>query len=75
LAAAIDPIRTTEIVPKVLWECGVSDPGDPTWGCTDISWSIDPDVWKAARTELADIIEGEELALSNYLPLVARGTR
>ncbi|NIO68446.1 MAG: DUF4091 domain-containing protein, partial [Anaerolineae bacterium] len=61
LAAEIDPERTAEIVnemvPKVLWEYGVSDPEDPTWVLTDISWSTDPDVWEAARAELADIIE------------------
>jgi len=61
LAAEIDPERTAEmvnaIIPKVLWEYGVSDPEDPTWVLTDISWSTDPDVWEAARAELADIIE------------------
>ena len=61
LAAEIDPERTAGIVnaiiPKVLWEYGVSDPEDPTWLLTDISWSTDPDVWEAARAELADIIE------------------
>jgi len=62
MAAAIDPARTAEIVaeviPTVLWECGVSDPEDPTWLLADISWSVDPDDWEAARAELADIIEG-----------------
>jgi hypothetical protein len=62
LAAAVDPDRTRQIVermvPKVLWEYGVDDPGDPTWVRTDISWSTDPDDWEAARAELADIIEG-----------------
>lgn len=62
LAASINPTRTAEIVnemvPKVLWEYGVEDPGDPTWVLTDISWSTDPDDWEAARAELADIIEG-----------------
>ncbi len=61
LAAAIDPARTAQIVnrvtPKVLWEVGVTDPEDPTWVLADISWSTDPDVWEAARAELADIIE------------------
>ncbi|MFQ5796540.1 MAG: hypothetical protein ACE5JP_16025 [Candidatus Bipolaricaulia bacterium] len=61
LAAAIDPTRTHQIVsrmvPKVLWEYGVTDPGDPTWVLTNISWSTDPDDWEAARAELADIIE------------------
>jgi len=62
LAAAVDPVRTRQIVegmiPQVLWEYGVDDPGDPTWVWTDISWSADPDDWEAARAELADIIEG-----------------
>ena len=62
LAASVNPERTAEIVdemvPKVLWEYGVEDPGDPTWVRTDISWSTDPDDWEAARAELADIIEG-----------------
>jgi len=61
LAAAIDPARTAQIVnsvvPRVLWEVGVSDPEDPTWVLADISWSTDPNVWEAARAELADIIE------------------
>jgi hypothetical protein len=62
LAAEIDPAATAEIVdgliPQVLWEYGVGDPEDPTWVLTDISWPTDPDVWEAARAELADIIEG-----------------
>jgi hypothetical protein len=61
LAAMVNPTRTAEIVnemvPKVLWEYGVEDPGDPTWVLTDISWSTNPDDWEAARAELADIIE------------------
>jgi hypothetical protein len=61
LAADIDLERTAEIVaamvPKVLWEVGVSDPEDPTWVLTDVSWSADPDLWEAARAELADLIE------------------
>jgi hypothetical protein len=66
LAAAIDPTRTAQIVnemvPLVLWEYDVDDPDDPTWVRTDISWSINPDDWEAARAELADIIEGTPLA-------------
>lgn len=79
LAKAISPTRTAEIVneivPKVLWEYGVDDPGDPTWVLTDISWSIDPDDWEAARAELADIIENFYASLSQrvYLPMVVRG--
>ena len=61
LAARKDPARVKSIVdkiiPKVLWEYGVSDPSDPTWVTTDISWSTNPDVWEAARMQLADIIE------------------
>jgi len=61
LAAAVDPTRTNQIVarmiPTILWEYGVDDPGDPTWVRTDISWSTDPDDWETARAELADIIE------------------
>jgi hypothetical protein len=45
------------MVPKVLWENGVSDPADPTWVRAPISWSIIPDEWEAARQQLADIIE------------------
>jgi hypothetical protein len=62
------------MVPKVLWEYGVEDPGDPTWVLTDISWSTDPDDWEAARAELADIIESFYASLSQriYLPMVTR---
>ncbi len=76
LAEVISPTRTTAIVnamiPKVLWEAGVSDPEDPTWVLTDISWSTDSDAWEAARAELADIIES--LSPQVYLPLVRKGT-
>lgn len=62
LAAQIDPVRVNQIVnrliPVVLWEVGVEDPAEPSWVLTDISWSTDPDVWEAARAEMADIIEG-----------------
>jgi hypothetical protein len=60
MAAAVDPAATWEVVnrmiPKVLWEYGVQEPSDPTWVRTDISWSTDPDLWEAARLELADLI-------------------
>jgi hypothetical protein len=56
------------MVPKVLWEYGVEDPGDPTWVLTDISWSTDPDDWEAARAELADIIEGGSLPTNTPTP-------
>ena len=61
MAAAIDPARVQAImdaiVPSILWDLGVEDPSDPTWVLTDISWPTDPDVWEAARAELADIID------------------
>ena len=60
LAAKIDPARTAAIVqrmiPKVLWENGVSDPQDPTYVYCDVSWPTDPDLWEAARAELAVIM-------------------
>ena len=61
-AAKIDPERVERIVdrmvPKVLWEVGVTDVDDPSYVRGDISWSIDPDDWEAARAELAAIIVG-----------------
>lgn len=60
LAYAKDPIKTTalvkKMVPKALWEYGINDPTDPTWVRSDISWSINPNDWEAARLELANII-------------------
>ncbi len=68
MAAAIDNERVVEIIddmiPKVLWEYGVSDPEDPTWVITDISWPTDPDRWEEARAQLAEIIEGDGLDIS-----------
>lgn len=67
LAAAVDPDRVSQIVdemvPKALWEYGVTDPNDPTWVLTDISWSTDPDDWEEARAELADIIESANVSV------------
>jgi len=62
LAAKVDEKKTRAIVarilPKALWEYGRSSESDPTWVRTPVSWSPDPDVWEAARAELADLIEG-----------------
>lgn len=62
LAAKVDPLAVsqivTELVPKVLWEVGVTNPVDPSYVYTDISWPTDPDVWEATRALLADIIDG-----------------
>ena len=69
LASAIAPVRVAQIVeegvPLALWEYGVDDPDDPTWVRTDISWSIDPDGWEEARSELADIIESGKRPLTD----------
>ncbi len=63
MAAQVDSQRVQTLVntmiPKVLWEYGVDDPNDPTYVTTDISWSVAPDDWEAAREALADIIEGK----------------
>jgi len=62
LAAAINPTTTQTIVnntvPKVLWEYGVDNPADPSYVHSAISWSNDPNVWEAARAQLAGIIAG-----------------
>jgi hypothetical protein len=62
LASAINPAAVTSLVnamvPKALWEYGVSDPNDPTWVRSDISWSVDPNAWESARQQLANIITG-----------------
>jgi Domain of unknown function (DUF4091) len=60
LASQVDPTAVANIVatviPKVVWEVGVDNPKDPTYVHADISWSTDPDVWEAARAQLAQII-------------------
>ena len=45
-----------QIVPKTLWETPINDIKDPTWTRASISWSSNPDVWEAARAQLATII-------------------
>ncbi|HOW98618.1 MAG TPA: DUF4091 domain-containing protein [Kiritimatiellia bacterium] len=61
MAARMNPTQTAQIVqrmvPKVCWEYGVADINDPTWCRTDISWSVNPDDWEAARAELAGLIK------------------
>lgn len=57
MAAAIDPDKTQKIVdrmvPRAFWD--YKDLGG--WMVDDISWSINPDDWEAARAQLAEIIE------------------
>jgi hypothetical protein len=63
MAAQVNPQAVAALVqnmvPKALWENGVTDPADPTWVFAPISWSIDPDDWESARRKLARIIEGD----------------
>lgn len=54
-ARAVDSI-VQRIIPKVLWDYGVFDTGDPTYQYGPKSWSSDPDVWERAREQLAEII-------------------
>jgi Domain of unknown function (DUF4091) len=62
MAAKVNPAATAALVqrmvPKALWEYGVTDPLDPTWLEAPISWSTNPDLWEGARLELANTIEG-----------------
>jgi hypothetical protein len=62
LAKAKDPQRVDalvrKMVPRAYWEVGVEELADPTWKLGDVSWPTDPEVWEAARRELADIISG-----------------
>ena len=62
MAAKVNPSATAalvqKMVPKAFWEYGVSDPADPTWVLAPTSWSSHPDLWEAARLQLANIIEG-----------------
>jgi hypothetical protein len=58
LASRFDPgaVKTIvdQMIPKVLWEYKARD---PSYFVGDISWSVDPDDWEAARAKLAQIIE------------------
>ncbi len=62
MAAAVSPAAVNtlvnSIVPKVLWDYGVSDSNDPTWVKTDVSWPVDPDKWEGVRYQLAGIASG-----------------
>jgi hypothetical protein len=70
LAQQIDPAAVQAIVssmvPKVLWEYGVSSLSDPTWVRTDISWPTDPDAWESARVQLASIIATKAISATLY---------
>lgn len=64
MAAQKDPKAVAALVqkmiPKTLWEVGVTDPKDPSYVHADISWSINPDDWEQARRQLANIIQGKK---------------
>lgn len=72
LANQVNPTKTQAIidrmVPKVLWEYGVDDLSDPTYKRGEVSWSSNPDVWEAARAELAEIVESS-IVVATPLPL------
>lgn len=57
LAAQVDPAATqalvNQMIPQVLWEYPATDPG---YYVGPISWPVDPDMWEAARAQLAQII-------------------
>ena len=67
MAAAVDPDAVegiinggagqTGVLPKTLWEYGCGDRCGVGYAHFGKSWSDDPDVWEAARLQLADIIE------------------
>lgn len=61
LASQINPTAVQNImnsvIPKALWENPAPE-GDPSWFVGGVSWSADPDVWEAARAQLAQIISG-----------------
>ncbi|MBT1070887.1 glycoside hydrolase domain-containing protein [Pelotalea chapellei] len=60
MAEKVDPSAVKAIVqrmiPKTMWEVGVTDPKDPSYVHADISWPINPEAWEQARKELAKII-------------------
>ena len=78
LAKAVNPAATRAIVEKMvpvaLWDNGVDDPSDPTWVKTDISWSVDPDDWENARKQLASIIDGTSVTLTEKNKLSRMGS-
>ena len=53
---AVDAL-VAQMCPRIMWENGVANRNDPTYGHCDISWSTDPAQWDAARKKLAEIIE------------------
>ena len=65
MAMQIDPVATQAIidamVPRVMWELGVTDENDPTFVLLPPSWSTDPDDWESARAQLINIIVGSEV--------------
>ena len=65
MAMQIDPVATQAIidamVPRVMWELGVTDENDPTFVLLPPSWSTDPDDWEGARAQLINIIVGSEV--------------
>ena len=65
LAMQVDPAATQAIidrlVPRVMWEIGVTDESDPSFVNLPPSWSNDPEVWERGRAELINLILGSEV--------------
>ena len=66
LASQVDPVAVSNlvarIIPKVVWEVGVDATNDPTYVHANISWPIYPDIWEAARAQLAQILTNTDRA-------------
>jgi hypothetical protein len=79
LASAMDSSAVNGIVnaiiPKVVWEVGVDEIADPTYVHTNISWSINPDVWETARDSLAKIILAHSPVMGDMKAHAAAGNR
>lgn len=60
-AQAKDPLAVQAIMdrlmPKVLWENGVTVASDPTWWRGPVSWKEDADTWEQARRDIIAIIK------------------
>ena len=65
LARQVNPAATQAIidrvVPRVMWEIGVTDESDPSFVNLPPSWSNDPEVWERARAELINLILGSQV--------------
>jgi Family of unknown function (DUF6067)/Domain of unknown function (DUF4091) len=68
LARAINPAAVSNLVstlvPMALWEVPPHDPVyDPTYTYRPITWTNNPDLWEAARLQLANIMDPQPALL------------